>query len=112
MPDGENTLAFDSAPLPGMDEDGEGDPEDDRAVPGMPPRREPDERVERTDVGASIEVAATRGTGTRDQEKWKIKGKGSTAGEALAEFEEVLEAYEAEYSDRVRAIQPEEADDE
>lgn len=70
------------------------------------------QHVERSDVGASIEVAATRGNGTRDQEKFKIKGKGATAAEALEEFETLLEQYEKEYSDRVRAIQPEEADDE
>ena len=68
------------------------------------------EHVERSDVGASIEVSATRGTGTRDQEKFKLKGKGATAEEALAEFETLLEKYETEYSDRVRDIQPPEAE--
>lgn len=65
-----------------------------------------DERIERTDVGASIEVTAKRGTGTRDEDKVRLKGKGETAEEAIAEFETLLEKYESEYSDRVRAIQP------
>lgn len=86
---------------------------------------EPSERVERTDVGASIEVGITRGTGTRDQEKWKLKGKGETAEDAIQELERLLvdvvgtdfESYDADgenkrshvnrpIGDRIRAFQP------
>lgn len=74
---------------------------------------DPEDRVERTDVGASVEVAITRGTGTRDQEKYRIKGKGADAAQALDEFEEMLSAVEDEYAERIRALQPvEEGDDE
>lgn len=69
-----------------------------------------DERVERTDVGASIEVSITRGTGTRDQEKYRIKGKGADAAQALGEFEEMLADVEEEYAERIRALQPDEVD--
>ena len=64
------------------------------------------ERIERTDVGASIEVRLKRGTGTRDEDQVTIKAKGETAKEAASEFEFLLEQYEAEWSDRCRNIQP------
>lgn len=70
-----------------------------------------DDVVARTDVGASLQVTLTRGNGTRDQEKWRIKGKGEDAERALEEFEAQLERVENELADRVRALQPcEEAD--
>jgi hypothetical protein len=64
------------------------------------------DRIERTDIGASIEARLKRGTGTRDEDTITVKGKGETAEEAAAEFEYLLEKYEAEYSDRCRSIQP------
>lgn len=70
------------------------------------------DRIERTDIGASIEARLKRGTGTRDEDTLTIKGKGETAEEAAAEFEYLLEKYEAEYSDRCRNIQPTHEDDE
>ncbi|MBX0305737.1 DUF7389 domain-containing protein [Haloarcula salinisoli] len=70
------------------------------------------ERIERTDVGASIEVRLKRGTDTRDEDQFTIKGKGATAEEAASEFEFLLEKYEAEYSDRCRNIQPSKDDGE
>lgn len=72
---------------------------------------EPDERIERYDSGASIEATLKRGTGTRDEDKIKLKGKGEDADAALAEFEQMLERYEADLSDRMRAIQPAGDDD-
>lgn len=74
--------------------------------------REPDEIVERVDTGASLRSELTRGTGTRDQEKHRIYGKGADAAEALEEYEEMLEAVEEEYADRVRGLQPVEEPDE
>ena len=76
-----------------------------------------DEHVKRTDEGASIEVGITRGTGTRDQEKWKIKGKGATAEQALSEFRRELEAVvgpltDGPYGDQVRAFDPDDDGDE
>ena len=50
------------------------------------------EHVKRTDEGASIQVEITRGTGTRDQEKWRIKGKGETAVQAIEEFRQSYQA--------------------
>ena len=63
------------------------------------------ERVERTDVGASLQVEFKRGTGTRDQDKWTIKGKGDTHEQAIEEFETQLEQVEAEFAQRVRDLQ-------
>ena len=62
------------------------------------------DRIERTDIGASVEARLKRGTGTRDEDQITIKAKGETAEEAAAEFEYLLEKYEAEYSDRCRNI--------
>ncbi|MBX0297787.1 DUF7389 domain-containing protein [Haloarcula nitratireducens] len=64
------------------------------------------ERVERTDLGASVEARLKRGTGTRDEDQITIKAKGETASDALEKFEQLLAEYEVEYSDRMRAIQP------
>jgi len=67
---------------------------------------DPTETVERFDTGASISVTLKRGTGTRDQDKWTIKGKGRTSGQALQEFDKQLQEVEDELADRVRALQP------
>ena len=69
------------------------------------------DQIERTDVGASVEARLKRGTGTRDEDQITIKAKGKTAEEAAAEFEYLLEKYEAEYSDRCRNIQPAQEDE-
>ncbi|WP_434530206.1 DUF7389 domain-containing protein (plasmid) [Haloarcula sp. NS06] len=69
------------------------------------------ERVKRTDIGASVEARLKRGTGTRDEDQITIKAKGETAADALEEFEQLLAEYEAEYSDRMRAIQPTQPDE-
>lgn len=76
------------------------------------------EHVRRTDEGASIEVDITRGTGTRDQEKWKLKGKGATATEALAELQQMLNEVvprdvttDEALGDQVRDFQPGGSDD-
>ena len=65
------------------------------------------DRVQRTDVGASIAVEFKRGTGTRDQDKWTIKGKGETAAEAIKNFEREIEEVEDEFAQRVRDLQVE-----
>lgn len=77
---------------------------------------EPDERVQRTDVGASAAVEITRGTGTRDQEKYKLKGKGEGAEEAVEELRRVVdEVFETDrdepLGDQVREFQPEIGED-
>ncbi|MBX0288744.1 hypothetical protein EGH22_20650 [Halomicroarcula sp. F28] len=70
------------------------------------------ERIERTDVGASVKARLKRGSETRNEDQITIKAKGETAEEAAAEFEYLLEKYENEYSDRCRNIQPTYEDDE
>ncbi|GGM51958.1 hypothetical protein [Haloarcula argentinensis] len=64
------------------------------------------ERVERTDVGCSMEARLKRGTGTRDEDTVTIKAKGETAEETIAEFHTLLEEYEEDISGRLRDIQP------
>ena len=73
---------------------------------------DPTETVERYDTGASISVTLKRGTGTRDEDKWTIKGKGRTSGQALKEFDDQLQEVEKELADRVRALQPENTESE
>jgi len=67
---------------------------------------EPTDTVERFDTGASVEATLKRGTGTRDEDKIKLKGKGRTAQEAIDEFEDLLAKYEADWGDRMRAMDP------
>jgi len=55
------------------------------------------ERVERTDIGASVQATLKRGSGTRDQDEVRIKGKGEDAEQAITEFEQLLERYETEF---------------
>ncbi|GCF16174.1 hypothetical protein Harman_41090 [Haloarcula mannanilytica] len=70
------------------------------------------EKVERTDTGCSMEAKLDRGTGTRDQDRVRIKAKGETAAETIEEFYEVLAEYDTEISDRLRDIQPERDEEE
>ncbi|GGK82858.1 DUF7389 domain-containing protein [Haloarcula sebkhae] len=64
------------------------------------------EKVERTDVGCSMEARLKRGTGTRDEDTVTIKAKGETAEETIAEFHTLLEEHEEDISGRLRDIQP------
>lgn len=69
------------------------------------------ETVERYDTGASMSVTLNRGTSTRDEDKWTLKGKGRNAQEAIGELETQLDELEAELADRVRNLQPEVGDE-
>ena len=82
-----------------------------QSIPSSVKKDEADvtERVERTDVGASIEVTITRGTGTRDQEKIKAKTKGETVSDARDDMDE-LRPWIREFADDVRSWQPEESE--
>ncbi|MHC3381894.1 DUF7389 domain-containing protein [Haloarcula sp. H-GB5] len=64
------------------------------------------EKVERTDVGCSMEARLKRETGTRDEDTVTIKAKGETAEETIAEFHTLLEEHEQDISGRLRDIQP------
>ncbi|MFC6977103.1 hypothetical protein ACFQL1_24045 [Halomicroarcula sp. GCM10025709] len=68
------------------------------------------ERIERTDIGTSMEARLKRGTGTRDEDQVTIKAKGETAEETIDEFYKLLAEYDDEISDRLRDIQPDKAD--
>ena len=50
-------------------------------------RQTPTEYVERSDVGVSLTVKLTRGTGTRDQDKLTAKVKAKTLEEAREDME-------------------------
>ena len=70
-------------------------------------------RQDSVSTGAKVRGKVKRGTGTRDQDEIVIEGRGASAEEAAADFEAALEAAEAgEWADRLRALQPDEGDDE
>lgn len=66
------------------------------------------EFVERSDVGVSLTVQLTRGTGTRDQDKITAKVKAKTLEEARTDMES-LRAYIDDLAASTRQIQPAEA---
>ena len=53
------------------------------------------DRIERTDVGASVEARLKRGRGTRDEDQITIKGKGDATGTTRFEWECEISAEEA-----------------
>ena len=64
------------------------------------------------DHGVKVRGKVKRGTGTRDQDELLIEGRGENAEKAAQDFERTLTAAEeAEWTDRLRALQPAEADD-
>ncbi|MCD2204092.1 MULTISPECIES: DUF7389 domain-containing protein [unclassified Halobacterium] len=67
------------------------------------------EYVERSDVGVSLTVKLTRGTGTRDQDKITAKVKGKTLEDAREDME-TLREYIHDLAEDTRQIQPEEED--
>jgi len=68
-------------------------------------RQTPTEYVERTDVGVSLTVKLTRGTGTRDQDKITAKVKAKTLQEAREDME-TLRGYIHDLAEDARQIQP------
>ncbi|MHC3381811.1 DUF7389 domain-containing protein [Haloarcula sp. H-GB5] len=68
------------------------------------------EYVERSDVGVSLTVKLTRGTGTRDQDKIVAKAKGKTLEDAREDME-ILREYIHDLAEDARRIQPEEEDE-
>ena len=63
------------------------------------------EYVERSDVGVSLTVKLTRGTGTRDQDKIVAKAKGRTLEDAREDME-ILREYIHDLAEDARQIQP------
>ena len=70
-------------------------------------RPSPTEYVERSDVGVSLTVKLTRGTGTRDQDKIVAKAKGKTLEDAREDME-ILREYIHDLAEDARQVQPEE----
>lgn len=71
------------------------------------PQSQPEqtEYVERSDVGVSLTVQLTRGTGTRDQDKITAKVKAKTLEDARTDME-TLRAYIDDLAESTRQIQP------
>jgi len=63
------------------------------------------EYVERSDVGVSLTVKLTRGTGTRDQDKIVAKAKGKTMEDAREDME-ILREYIHDLAEDARQINP------
>ena len=68
------------------------------------------EYVERSDVGVSLTVKLTRGTGTRDQDKIVAKAKGKTLEDAREDME-TLREYIHDLAEDARQFQPDEEDE-
>jgi hypothetical protein len=68
------------------------------------------EYVERSDVGVSLTVKLTRGTGTRDQDKITAKVKAKTLEDAREDME-TLREYIDDPAEDARQIQPGEDDE-
>jgi hypothetical protein len=68
-------------------------------------RQTPTEYVERSDVGVSLTVKLTRGTGTRDQDTITAKAKGKTLEDAREDME-TLREYIHDLAEDARQIQP------
>jgi len=69
--------------------------------------------TERQASGTTIVGKSKMGSGTRDQATVKVKGKGTDAEEAAAEFEAALEAAEAgDWGHRLLELNPERDGDE
>lgn len=63
--------------------------------------------------GTKIRAKVKRGTGTRDQDELLIEGRGESAEEAAEDFEAALSMAEEEgWTDRLRALQPDDETDE
>ncbi|WP_058364904.1 DUF7389 domain-containing protein [Haloparvum sedimenti] len=73
-------------------------------------RQAPTEYVERSDVGVSLTVKLTRGTGTRDQDKVTAKVKAKTLEKAREDME-TLRRYIHDLAEDARQIQPGEDDE-
>jgi hypothetical protein len=73
-------------------------------------RQAPTEYVERSDVGVSLTVKLTRGTGTRDQDKITAKVKAKTLEDAREDMES-LRGYIHDLAEDARQIQPGEDDE-
>lgn len=65
-----------------------------------------EEKIVNTTEKVSFGVDLTRGNGTRDQEKYKLRATGETAEDALAEFEQLVDALHSEYGDQLRSFDP------
>ncbi|WP_254538653.1 DUF7389 domain-containing protein [Halomarina litorea] len=68
-------------------------------------RQTPTEYVERSDVGVSLAVKLTRGTGTRDQDKITANVKAKTLEDAREDME-TLREYIHDTAEDARQIQP------
>ena len=69
------------------------------------PEPEKTEYVERSDVGVSLTVQLTRGTGTQDQDKITAKVKAKTLEDARTDME-TLREYIDDLAATTRQIQP------
>jgi len=64
------------------------------------------ERVETVDEGVRIRSSITRGTGTRDEDDHTIEIERQSVDEALDDLDKALRAFESEFLQRVRDLDP------
>lgn len=64
------------------------------------------ELVTQVDEGVRIRSSITRGTGTRDEDDHTIEIERHSVDEALKDLDKALDAFENEYLQRVRNLDP------
>lgn len=69
------------------------------------------EQVTNVDDGVRIRSSICRGTGTRDEDDHTIEIERQSVDEALADLDKALTAFEEEYLQRIRNLDPERDDE-
>jgi hypothetical protein len=64
------------------------------------------ELVTQVDEGVRIRSSITRGTGTRDEDDHTIEIERHSVEEALEDLDKALDAFESEYLQRIRNLNP------
>jgi len=72
----------------------------------LPAEYDEETHVERTDVGVTITTQLKRGTGTRDEDKHKVKAKGRTFEHARNQHQQGMDYLCEEVVDRARDVDP------
>lgn len=72
----------------------------------LPAEYDQETHVERTEVGVTITTQIKRGTGTRDEDKHKVKAKGRTVEHARDQHRQGMDYLEKEVVDRTRSLDP------
>ena len=79
---------------------------DENSTHELPAEYDEETHVERTDVGVTITTQVKRGTGTRDEDKHKVKAKGRTFEHARDQHRQGMNYLATGVIDRTRSLDP------